>query len=165
MGGRNRAPLTDHAVRRAVDTFRKFNDQVNARYGVDGSTVFRVDYDESGSQFGEIVFGPDLYPGTGVANPNSVLSMEAAVAHELTHHRRWLDMLAIDDSTLEHLDEALTSLQAVLYFQQHLNQNDVRQLVSDAMGRLQLFIDEVLPTLRAETAEPETEGPPVEPGT
>jgi hypothetical protein len=41
---------------------------------------------------------------------------------------------------MEHLDEALTSLQATLRYDRQLSDHDVRQLVSDAIQRLQLYV-------------------------
>jgi hypothetical protein len=107
--------------------------------------VFRVDLDEGGTQFGEIVFGPDIYPGTSVVDPNSALSLVAAAAHELTHYHRWVDLQALSDNRLEHLDEAFTSLQAISRYYAELKDVDIRGLAADAMQRIKLFIDEALP--------------------
>jgi len=41
---------------------------------------------------------------------------------------------------MEHLDEALTSLQAVMRYNRHLSEHDVRQLICDAIQRLQLYV-------------------------
>ena len=65
--------------------------------------------------------------------------MLGAVAHEITHYHRWRDTTEINDTRLEAIDEALTSLEAILRFPRQLNEHDVRQLVSDAIQRLQIF--------------------------
>jgi len=145
--GRNRAPLSAEQVKRATNTFLGFDSQVNARYDAHERTGFRVTHDGE-HQFGEIVFGPDIYPGTGIVDPNSALSLEAAVAHELTHYSRWKNLQALPETDFEHLDEAFTSLQAISYFSNNLSPIDIRQLAADAMQRLQLFMDESLPLLR-----------------
>ena len=95
--------------------------------------------------YGEVVFGADIYPGSSVADPNSALSLEAAAAHELTHYHRWRDKSALSEASLEHVDEALTSLQAILRYDHQLNRTDVRVLVSDAMQRLRLYVNGLKP--------------------
>ena len=65
--------------------------------------------------------------------------MRAAVAHELSHFHRWRDKTELNGEHLTEIDEALTSLDAVQRYQAHLNENEVRQLVADAMQRLQAF--------------------------
>ncbi|MBX7112572.1 MAG: hypothetical protein K1X87_12100 [Dehalococcoidia bacterium] len=122
------------------NTFLGFDDQVNARYDPDAVTAFRVVPDER-EPYGEIVFGPDIYPGRSVVDPNSALSMEAAVAHELTHHYRWLDKTQVSEADLEHLDEALTSLQAIGRYRGRLKESAVYELVTDAVTRLSLYLD------------------------
>ena len=116
---------------------------MNTRYDPTVRTVFRVSNDDSGEEFGEIVFGPDIYPGSSVIDPNSALSLDAAAAHELTHYYRWKSKIALQETELEHLDEALTSLDAILRYGRDLNETDLRQLVSDAIQRLQLHIEEL----------------------
>lgn len=140
LAGRNRAPLTPDEVRRAINTFLGLDDNVNARYEPNSRTAFHVSVDESGAQYGEVVFGPDIYPGSSVVDPNSALSLDAAAAHELTHYHRWKDNTALSGEILEQLDEALTSLQAISRYDRQLNDTDVRQLVADAIQRVQLFI-------------------------
>jgi hypothetical protein len=142
LAGRNNAPLTLDEVRRATNTFLGLDDKVNARYDPDSRSAFWISLDENGTHFGEIVFGPDIYPGSSVVDPNSALSLDAAAAHELTHYHRWKDKTALSEETLEHVDEALTSLLAVFRYDRQLNQTDVRQLVADAIQRLQLFVRE-----------------------
>jgi hypothetical protein len=44
---------------------------------------------------------------------------------------------------MEHLDEALTSLQAIMRYDRHLSDPDVRQLICDAIQRLQLYVQEL----------------------
>lgn len=142
LAGRNTAPLTEEQIRRAINTFLGLDRNVNARYVQRSRTVFRVSVDADGHEYGEIVFGPDLYPGPNIIDPNSALSLDAAAAHELTHYHRWKDMAALSDVGLHHLDEALTSLQAICRYDRELNSTDKRQLVADAMQRLQLFVVE-----------------------
>jgi hypothetical protein len=144
LAGRNKAPLTSAEIRRASNVFLGFDSKVNARYDEGSRTVFRVSFDEAGTEFGEIVFGPDIYPGSSVVDPNSALSLDAAAAHELTHYHRWRDKTAIHEEHLRNVDEALTSLQAISRYGQQLNQTDVRLLVADAMQRLQLYVQEVV---------------------
>jgi hypothetical protein len=98
-----------------------------------------VSADAAGS-FGEIIFGPDIYPGPSVIDPNSALGLTAAAAHELSHYHRWKDKMALADDGLEHLDEALTSLQAISRYDRNLSEAEVRQLIADAIQRLQLFV-------------------------
>jgi hypothetical protein len=143
LAGRNSAPLTQEEVRRATNVFLGLDDKVNARHEADVRTAFRVSIDDSGNHYGEVVFGPDIYPGTSVVDPNSALSLQAAAAHELTHYHRWRDKTSISEEELEHIDEALTSLEAVLRYDHQLNRTDVRVLVSDAMQRLRLYVKEL----------------------
>src|SRR5437773_9514489 len=132
LTGRNRVPLSQEDVRRAVNAFLGLDDSVNARYDPDSPTSFRVSRDGAGLPFGEIVLGCDIYPGPGVVDPNSALSLDAACANELTHYYRWRDKRALSEDTRRHVDEALTSLEAVSRYRRHLNDTDVQQLISDA---------------------------------
>ncbi len=143
LAGRNQAPLSEEEIRRAINTFLGLDSSVNVRHEPNARTVFRVDHDDSGQEFGEIVFGPDIYPGAGVVDPNSALSLDAASAHELTHYHRWRNKAALSDDTLDHMDEALTSLEAILRYGRHLRDLDVLQLVSDALQRLQLYLQDL----------------------
>ena len=140
LAGRNQVPLSEEEVRRATNTFIGLDPSVNVRHETAARTVFRVDRDSSGQEFGEIVFGPDIYPGSGVVDPNSALSLDAAAAHELTHYHRWRNKAALSDDSLEHIDEALTSLEAIQRYGRHLRELDVLQLVSDALQRLHLHL-------------------------
>lgn len=140
LAGRNRAPLSQDEVRRAINTFLGLDATVNARHDPDSPTGFRVSKGADGVAYGEIAFGCDIYPGPGVADPNSALSLDAAAAHELTHFYRWKDKRALSEADLGHVDEALTSLEAISRYGWRLNDTDVRQLVSDAIQRLQLFV-------------------------
>jgi hypothetical protein len=54
---------------------------------------------------------------------------------------------------LEHVDEALTSLQAILRYEHQLNRTDVRVLVSDAMQRLHLYLQQLNTPHSAATKE------------
>jgi hypothetical protein len=62
-------------------------------------------------------------------------------AEELTHYHRWRDRLELPVGDLDYLDEALTSLQAILRYEKQLSEHDVRQLVSDALQRIQLYLN------------------------
>src|SRR6266567_3995071 len=143
LAGRNQTPLSVEEVRRAINTFLGLDSSVNARYDATAHTVFRVDHDGSGAEYGEVVFGPDIYQGAGVLDPNSALSLDAAAAHELTHYHRWRNKAALTDETLEHIDEALTSLETILRYGHHLNESDRLGLVSDAIQRLQLHLQDL----------------------
>ena len=114
--------------------------KVNARYETGRRTVFCVRQEENGEEFGEIIIGPDIYPGPSVVDPNSALGLKAAAAHELTHYHRWNDKIALSDESLEHIEEALTSLQAALRYERHLSEPDINQLIADAIQRLQIYI-------------------------
>jgi hypothetical protein len=154
LAGRQKAPLTPQEISRATHTFLGIDDSVNTRYDPDSRTVFTVSTDEYGAQFGEIVFGPDIYPGTSLVDPNAALSLRAACAHELTHFHRWADKQARNEDHLEHLDEAFTSLQAISRYHAKLSDTEIRQLAADAMLRIQLFIEEVLPEIVGTGADP-----------
>ena len=138
LAGRNAAPLDDQAVRRAVNTFLGLDPTAPVRYEPGARTRFRVVAGEP-EEFAEIVFGSDLYPGIGV-DPNSSLGLTAAAAHELCHLYRWRDQTELLREELSAIDEALTSLAAILRFAEKLNQHDVRLLVADAIQRLQIYV-------------------------
>jgi hypothetical protein len=136
--GRNLAPLDDHDRVSAVSTFIGLDREAPVRYEEGARTRFRVEM--KGNEItAEIVFGPDLYPGGNIVDPNSSLSMRAAAAHELVHYYRWKDKTEIVDLTLEAIDEAMTSLSAILRFPRELSDQDIRQLVADAIHRLQHY--------------------------
>lgn len=167
LAGRNKAPLSQEEVRRAATTFLGLDQNVNARYDEGARTVFRVSTDDSGHEFGEIIFGPDVYPGASVVDPNSALSLDAAAAHELTHYHRWKDKTALAAGALEHLDEALTSLQAIFRYDKQLSHTDIRQLVSDAIQRLQLYARELAAAEQVDAAQQDAAAiaaQPAEPG-
>jgi hypothetical protein len=83
---------------------------------------------------GKVRFGSDVYPGRG-GSPNERLSMQAAVAHELRHLQRHEQALALAEPDLEHIDEAMTSLEAARLCPA-LNELQRFQLVLDAIQRL-----------------------------
>jgi hypothetical protein len=139
LTGRHQAPLTDVEIRRVSNTFLGMDSAVNTRYEEGHATVFHV-VNDGGEHYGEVLFGSDIYPGQGVADPNAALSLDAACAHELSHYHRWRNALALQPMELQHLDEALTSLQAILRYQEHLTDHDIRQLVGDAIQRIQLYV-------------------------
>lgn len=146
MGGRRTRPLSDYEVRTVMATFLGLDPQVRTvRHEPGAQTVFRVARDpETDEEYGEIVFGPDIYPGPGLANPNSVLSMQAAAAHELAHYYRWLNKTQLDGDEQAQLDEALTSLEAHMRYEHGLSEVDRRELVADAHFRLSQGIVEEL---------------------
>jgi hypothetical protein len=139
LAGRNAQPLEDNDIRRAYNTFLGLDSSVPVRHVPGGRTCFRLIDDGNGGETVEITFGEDLYPGASVADPNSSLSMLAAAAHEVTHFHRWSDKTELAAEALGEIDEALTSLQAILRFPKQLSDHDVRQLVADAIQRLQMF--------------------------
>jgi hypothetical protein len=139
LPGRNIAPLEQRKIDAAINTFYGLDRSANVRYEEGARTVFRVTIVDD-NEVCEIVVGPDIYPGSNIVDPNSSLGMKCAVAHELMHKSRHEDSTEIDEPELEHLDEALTSLGAILRFQNELNDHEVRQLVSDACHRLQKYI-------------------------
>ena len=148
LAGRNQTPLSPEEVRRATNTFLGLDNTVSARYEGCAKTAFRVCQDESGQEYGEIVFGPDIYPGSSVVDPNSALSLDAAAAHELTHYYRWKDKIALPHGSMGYVDEALTSLQAIMRYDRHLSETDVRQLISDAVQRVQLYVQKLTGDIR-----------------
>ncbi|HYJ84224.1 MAG TPA: hypothetical protein VEW26_15435, partial [Allosphingosinicella sp.] len=102
-------------------------------------------YTEESQELCEIIYGADIFPGTSVVDPNASLSMRAAAAHECSHFHRWRDTTELNHLTLRHIDEALTSLDAAQRYQSKLNETEIRQLIADAMQRLQLFVQEQEP--------------------
>lgn len=152
LAGRHVAQLNGEEIRRAINTFLGFDSYVAVKYDANSRTLFRVSTDESGHEYGEIIFGPDIYPGSSVVDPNSALSLEAAAAHELTHYHRWKDKTALSGNALHHIDEALTSLEAISRYRR-LSETDCVKLVADAIQRLQLFAQEQIASAAAQTLE------------
>ena len=143
LSGRNPAPLSEDEVKRAANIFLGLDKNVNVRYVETSRTLFRVGSDEqSGTEYGEIVFGPDIYPGGNIIDPNSAVTVDGAAAHELTHYYRWKDKAVLEDPSLNHIDEALTSLEAIFRFSGQLNETDKIRLVGDAIQRLKLYVRE-----------------------
>lgn len=139
LSGRHTAPLSKEEAERASSTFLGLDDKVNVKYVEDARTVFRVITDQ-GREYGEIIFGPDIYPGDNIVDPNAAVTLTGAAAHELTHYYRWKDMSALRDGELRHIDEALTSLEAICRYPRQLNDTDMRTLVGDAILRLKMFV-------------------------
>lgn len=140
LTGRNSRELSDHDVRRVFNTFLGLEPSLPVRYEAGSRTVFRVPAREPDSGDCEVTFGEDIYPGSSVLDPNASLSMLAAAAHEVSHYCRWRDKTELLDDDLEEIDEALTSLEAILRFPRQLNDHDARQLVADAIQRLQIYV-------------------------
>lgn len=161
IGGRNRAPLDSDEVRRVTNTFVGLYRQANFRHEAGSITRFIVEGSGDG-QAGTIIFGPDIYPGPGVADPNSALSMQAAAAHELTHFHRWQDRTELPFGPLDHLDEALTSLEAALRYERNLSQHEMTQLIRDAVQRISLYVQSNLADAAGGVEEPGQPGAELE---
>lgn len=142
IAGRNTAPLTEHEISRATNTLVGIDNTVSFVFEVGQNTRFRVT-SPNGEEIGEIVIGEDIYPGRNAIDPNSSLSMKAAICHELSHYNRWIDRTELDDTNHMNLDECLTSLDAILRFYGHLNDSDIQQLVRDAIQRVQRHLSEL----------------------
>lgn len=151
LAGRNNRPLTQRQIRQATAILLGMEPRVAFDYQQSAHTAFRVRSDGD-EEFGEIIIGPDIYPGRSVVDPNSLLGVKAAIAHELTHYHRWADAIELPHGVKRHLDEALTSLEAVGRYGNHLSELDVRQLISDAIQRIYLYLQEELPELEDEAA-------------
>ena len=142
LAGRNREPLTQAEVLRAVNTVLGLDNGVPVRFDAERRTTFRVTLDDGGLEFAEIVLGRDVYPGRSIVDPNSALSLSGACVHELTHYYRWRDKRELIDVELEHLDEALTSLEAISRYDEALSATDIKGLVADAIQRMNLFVED-----------------------
>lgn len=142
LAGRSSQPLGEREVRAVAETFAGLDYTVPIRYDSDGRTSFRIELDEFDIRTGIVVYGRDIYPGTGLVDPNSALGMQAAAAHEISHYYRWRDRTELPELDFEHLDEALTSLDAAIRFSQ-LPPHHVRQLILDAIQRIQLHYQSV----------------------
>jgi hypothetical protein len=59
------------------------------------------------------------------------------------HLYRWENKTEIDSGDLVEIDEALTSLGAIIHFQRALSDQEVGQLVSDAIQRLQIYAQRI----------------------
>lgn len=140
LAGRNTQPLSDNDVRRVFNTFLGLDSTLPVRYVAGCRTVFRVPAASPDGGDCEVTFGEDIYPGKSVLDPNASLSMQAAVAHEITHFCRWRDKTELLSPDLEEIDEALTSLESILRFPRQLSDHDTRQLVADAIQRLQRYV-------------------------
>lgn len=157
LDGRNVAPLTEHEIRRATNTFMGMDNRVVVRFQEASTTRFRQDVSEDGEEYGEIIFSNDVYPGRNIANPNSALSLKGAAAHELAHYYRWEGKTELPHGTMTHIDEAMTSLEAALRFSQHLDATDIQGLISDSLQRLTLFLNEQAAEEPAVADEPAAE--------
>jgi hypothetical protein len=141
LHGRGTAPLTEEQQEKISAAFYYFDRTANVRFDP-GRTRFKP-VNGNPDMNHEILFGPDILPGQNIADPNACLSMRGAVVHELTHKARHDDATEINDPALEHIDEALTSLSAILKFQRKLEDFEIVGLVSDAVQRLQLHVAQV----------------------
>lgn len=142
LEGRNTAFLNVREQRRAANVFLGLDATVNARYEAGTRTRFLVSEDDSGEEFGEVIFSADIYPGGNLVNPNASLSLDGAAAHELAHYYRWVNKSELPHGALTNIDEAMTSLEAALRFAGKLSPNDVQGLISDALHRLRLHLAE-----------------------
>lgn len=143
LAGRSSSELTERMVRSVGSTFSGLDHTVVYQYDPDGSTRFVVEVDEDGEEFGMVYFGKDIYPGNSVLDPNSALSMKAAVGHEISHCHRWRDQTELPMNVHRDLDEALTSLDAALRFTTTLSPHEIQQLIRDATQRLQMHFAKV----------------------
>lgn len=137
---RNAQPLTEGQVDRVFLTFRHLDPSVPVRHVPGHRTCFVVRQAQDGTDVGEICFGSDIHPGAAILDPNSVMGPQAAAAHEIAHYHRWADGTELPHGAMDNIDEALTSLVAVLRFQDKLGWIESRQLISDAIARLQMFV-------------------------
>lgn len=143
LDGRNVAQLDEREIFRAIQVFITLDDSVNARHEPNSWTRFQINLDPiTNQQFGEVVFSADLFPGQNVANPNAMLSLRGAAAHELAHYYRWESKTELPHGEMVHLDEAMTSLEAALRYSAGLGPVDISGLISDALHRLRLFVSE-----------------------
>lgn len=142
LAGRNTAPLNDQEIRRISNMTLGLDNRINFKYSEGTTTRFITTVDENGETYGEIVFSNDVYPGGNVANPNSALSLKAAIAHELSHYHRWENRTELEHGFKTHIDEAMTSLEAALRYGRDLDTTDIEGLISDALQRLRLYIAE-----------------------
>jgi hypothetical protein len=124
-------------VRSVTNTFLGLDREVPFQHDDGGYTRFVVETEDD-EEVGRVYFSPDIFPGSSVLDPNSALSMKAAVAHEISHFHRWKDRTELPLGVHRELDEALTSLDAALRFATQLSQHEIQQLIRDAMQRLQL---------------------------
>jgi len=120
------------------DGLLEFPDLLDPRTGEKTRTRFVPHREQDGNRIGKIIVGPDIMPGKGT-NPNSFMDRFTAIAHEITHFRRWEGGMSCDDPELEELDEAQTDLQAACYFRRDLNASQVESLITDALERLILL--------------------------
>jgi hypothetical protein len=135
-GGRSTAPLTEDKQKSVARTIVGLDPEVPYKHLESGYTHLAMELDEDQLEVGVVYFAADIYPGQGAADPNSVLSMKAAVAHELSHFHRWRDQRELPLGVYRDLDEAMTSLDAALRYARHLSTHEIEQLISDALQRL-----------------------------
>lgn len=137
--GRGTQALTDHDKRSITETFRAhgYDEHIEFEEGHGTQSRFGVKID-GGQEIGYVKIGADIFPGSG-GSPNSKLDMPAAVAHEITHYERWKNKAELDKG---HLDEALTSLEAIMRCGNSLKRIHIEQLVADALQRLYLMLAE-----------------------
>src|SRR5687768_3847893 len=138
---RNNQPLTENQVDRVFLLFRHLDKSVSVRHVPGQRTCFVVRQNPDGDEIGEVCFGADIQPGVAILDPNSTMSSLAAAAHEVTHYYRWIDGTELPRGPLDNIDEAITSLVAVLKFQDKLEWSEKAQLISDALIRLRLHLD------------------------
>lgn len=141
LSGRNTAPLTDQEIKRAANIFLGLDGLVNTRYEISSNTRFIVNIENPNEEYGEIIFSEDLYPGGNIGNPNASVTLNGAAAHELAHFHRWTNKTELEHGYLTDLDEAMTSLEAVLRYASKLDTTDIQGLISDSLYRLRLFVE------------------------
>ena len=140
LAGRRAEALTEREIRNVINVFLGFEQRLAVIHEPSSRTRFRVYIDENGDEIGEVVFSEDVFPGGGIVDANSVLSVGAAVAHEASHYHRWINRSEIDEPDLEEIDEALTSLEAIQRYPKQLEDHDIRMLVADAIQRMNIYV-------------------------
>src|SRR5258708_24410433 len=133
----NHQALTDGQIDRMFLTFRHLDSRVNIRHVPGKRTCFVVTAGPEGD-VAEICFGPDIHPGGGILDPNSIMTPQAAAAHEIAHYHRWAEGTEPPQGALDNIDEALTRLTAGLRFHDKLEWIDTRQLISHSVQRLEM---------------------------
>lgn len=139
LAGRRSEQLSSREITQVANLFLGLDATVPAYHDSSQPSGFRVEYDEDlQEEVGRVGFGPDIFPGVSVADPNAALSVQAAVAHEICHYHRWVNQTNLPLGRYRDLDEAMTSLEALLRFGgRPLSALEVEQLARDALLRLQ----------------------------
>src|SRR5690606_14295143 len=119
-----------------ANVFLGLDPRVNARHEEGTRTRFVTGVDETGEEYGEVIFSADIYPGPNLANPNASLSLDGAAAHEHAHYYRWVNKSALPHGELVHINEAMSRLEDALRLSGKLSDGDIQGIISDALHRL-----------------------------